>query len=137
MRPLPWLLIVIQVIGNGLHSAFLTVAEGNRTEWTLFSAESLLFSHKPQIIMKDLATETASQGINGQSRKDESPPAAPGIDERCGSWRRSIKLCPPVEYKDEMVRFLKLSGPVVRLSSDASQLSQSCSVCSNIQNGCQ
>lgn len=83
----------------------------------------VLFSDKPHIIMKDLATETACRGVNGQSRKDESPPAAPSIDACCGSWLRSIKLCLPVEYKDEMVRFLKLAGPVVRLSSDASQLS--------------
>lgn len=68
--------------------------------------------------MKDLATENACTGVNGQSKTDESPPAAQSIDSCCGSWLENIKLRIPLEYKNETVQLLKLAGPVVRLCLD-------------------
>ncbi|XP_038563369.1 multidrug and toxin extrusion protein 1-like isoform X1 [Micropterus salmoides] len=62
--------------------------------------------------MEDLATQNACRGVNGQSRTEESPPAPHSTDSCCGSWLKIIKLCVPVDYKNEIVQFLKLSGPV-------------------------
>ncbi|XP_070773241.1 multidrug and toxin extrusion protein 1-like [Enoplosus armatus] len=62
--------------------------------------------------MEDLATKTACRGVNGQSKTDESSPAAHSIDSRCGSWLKSFKLWVPVDYQNEIVQFLKLAGPV-------------------------
>ncbi|XP_034463275.1 multidrug and toxin extrusion protein 1-like [Hippoglossus hippoglossus] len=66
--------------------------------------------------MEDLATEKSCKGVNGQSQKDKSPPAAaaaaPRVDSCCGSCLRRIKLWIPVDYKNEIVQFLKLAGPV-------------------------
>lgn len=68
--------------------------------------------------MEDLAPKNACRGINGQSKTDESPPAAHGVESCCGSCLKSIKLWIPVHYKNETVQFLKLAGPVVRLCLD-------------------
>lgn len=65
--------------------------------------------------MKDLATKNTCRGVNGQSKRDKSPPA----ESCCGSWLKSIKLWVPVDYKNETFQFLKLAGPVVRLCLDA------------------
>ncbi|XP_035523081.1 multidrug and toxin extrusion protein 1-like [Morone saxatilis] len=62
--------------------------------------------------MEDLATKTTCRGVNGQSKTDESPPAAHSVDSCCGSWLKGIKLWVPVDYKNEIVQFLKLAGPV-------------------------
>ncbi|KAM9348252.1 multidrug and toxin extrusion protein 1-like [Symphorus nematophorus] len=62
--------------------------------------------------MEDLATKNACRGVNGQSKTDESPPAAHSVDSCCGSWLKSIKLRVPVDYKNEIAQFLKLGGPV-------------------------
>lgn len=69
--------------------------------------------------MKDLATKNTCRGVNGQSKRDKSPPAAHSVESCCGSWLKSIKLWVPVDYKNETVQFLKLAGPVVRLCLDA------------------
>lgn len=63
--------------------------------------------------MKDFATEN-SVGINEQSESDESAPAARSVDSCCRSWLNRLKPTEPVEYKNETIDFLKLSGPVVR-----------------------
>ncbi|XP_034056981.1 multidrug and toxin extrusion protein 1-like isoform X2 [Gymnodraco acuticeps] len=61
--------------------------------------------------MEDLA---ACTGVNGKSKTDESAsPAAHGVDSHCGSCLRSIKRWIPVDFKNEIVHFLKLAGPVV------------------------
>ncbi|KAK1882414.1 Multidrug and toxin extrusion protein 1 [Dissostichus eleginoides] len=47
-------------------------------------------------------------------KTDESAsPAAHGVDSHCGSCLRSIKRWIPVDFKNEIVHFLKLAGPVV------------------------
>lgn len=69
--------------------------------------------------MEDLAAKNACREVNGQSKTDESPPAAHSIDSCCGSWLNRIKLWVPVDYKNETVQFLKLAGPMVRLCLDA------------------
>ncbi|XP_033996120.1 multidrug and toxin extrusion protein 1-like isoform X2 [Trematomus bernacchii] len=61
--------------------------------------------------MEDLA---ACTGVNGKSKTDESAsPAAHGVDSYCGSCLRSITRWIPVDFKNEIVHFLKLAGPVV------------------------
>ncbi|KAK5917947.1 hypothetical protein CgunFtcFv8_002754 [Champsocephalus gunnari] len=61
--------------------------------------------------MEDVA---ACTGVNGKSKTDESAsPAAHGVDSHCGSCLRSIKRWIPVDFKNEIVHFLKLAGPVV------------------------
>ncbi|KAI9542394.1 hypothetical protein NQZ68_020741 [Dissostichus eleginoides] len=68
-------------------------------------------SHRQRISMEDLA---ACTGVNGKSKTDESAsPAAHGVDSHCGSCLRSIKRWIPVDFKNEIVHFLKLAGPVV------------------------
>ncbi|XP_070839469.1 multidrug and toxin extrusion protein 1-like [Chaetodon trifascialis] len=62
--------------------------------------------------MEDLAPKNACRGINGQSKTDESPPAAHSVESCCGSWLKSFKCWVPVHYRDETVQFLKLAGPV-------------------------
>lgn len=69
--------------------------------------------------MEDLATKKACRGVNGQSKTDESPPAAHSVDSCCGAWLKSNKLWIPAVYKNEIVQILKLSGPVVSLCLDA------------------
>ena len=64
-------------------------------------------------------TKNACRGVNGQSKTDESPPAAHSVDSCCGFWLKSIKLRVPVDYKTEIAQFFKLGGPVVRLGLDA------------------
>ncbi|KAI3373672.1 hypothetical protein L3Q82_022263 [Scortum barcoo] len=59
------------------------------------------------------------RGVNGQSKTDESPPAAPSTDSCSGNWLKRINLWVPVDYKNETVQLLKLAGPVVRLCLDA------------------
>ncbi|XP_010788226.1 multidrug and toxin extrusion protein 1 [Notothenia coriiceps] len=60
--------------------------------------------------MDDLA---ACTGVNGESKTDESAsPAAHGVDSHCRSCLRSIKRWIPVDFKNEIVHFLKLAGPV-------------------------
>ncbi|KAM3601938.1 uncharacterized protein V6R79_021579 [Siganus canaliculatus] len=63
--------------------------------------------------MEDSATENACRGVNGQSKTDESPPAAHTVDSCCGSWLKNMKRWVPVDYKNEAVHFLKLAGPVL------------------------
>ncbi|XP_063751412.1 multidrug and toxin extrusion protein 1-like isoform X1 [Eleginops maclovinus] len=61
--------------------------------------------------MEDLA---ACVRVNGKSKTDESAfPAAHSVDLHCGSRLKSIKRWIPVDYKNEIVQFLKLTGPVV------------------------
>ncbi|XP_029304679.1 multidrug and toxin extrusion protein 1-like [Cottoperca gobio] len=63
--------------------------------------------------MEDLAKIT-SRGVHGKSKTEESAsPAAHSVDSCCGPCLKSIKLCVPVDFKNEIVQFLKLAGPVV------------------------
>ena len=94
------------------------MSEGYCTVRTSFSLGlSSAFSAKPHFSMEDLATNKACDGVNGQSKTDESP-ADHSVDSCCGSWLQNIKLGVPAAYKNETVQFLKLAGPVVRLCSD-------------------
>ncbi|XP_008330948.1 multidrug and toxin extrusion protein 1 isoform X2 [Cynoglossus semilaevis] len=62
--------------------------------------------------MEDLSQENTCKGKN-QIKSDRSPsPAVRSVDSCCGSWLKRVKLWIPVEYKNETVHFLKLSGPV-------------------------
>nr|XP_046266920.1 multidrug and toxin extrusion protein 1-like [Scatophagus argus] len=63
--------------------------------------------------MEDLATKNTRRGVNGQSKIDESPPVAHSVDSCCRSWLKRIKLCVPVDYKNETALLFKLAGPVI------------------------
>ncbi|XP_078121984.1 multidrug and toxin extrusion protein 1-like [Sander vitreus] len=64
--------------------------------------------------MEDIATKNTCRGVNGQSKTDKSPSAAArSVDSCCGSCMKRLKLWLPVDYKNESVQFLKLTGPML------------------------
>ncbi|CAG5873705.1 unnamed protein product [Menidia menidia] len=64
--------------------------------------------------MEDLARKNTCGRATGQTKTDESPsPAAGGVDSCCRSFLTSIKFRISAEYKNEMIKFIKLAGPVV------------------------
>lgn len=54
--------------------------------------------------MKDFATQTSGRGIDEQRESDES---AGSVDSCCRSWLHGLRPTEPVEYKNEILEFLK------------------------------